>query len=132
MRRREVSSEEVTGFLDQGTAVTGELQFSGTLRIDGHFHGSIATSDILTIGEHGAVHADIKVGEIEVHGHVSGNIEAKRRITIHSTGRVNGEIRTPNIVIEAGGDVRRPQPHGPRPGRRDRERRQDCRERRQD
>ena len=102
MRRREVSSEEVTGFLDQGTAVTGELQFSGTLRIDGHFHGSIATSDILTIGEHGAVHADIKVGEIEVHGHVSGNIEAKRRITIHSTGRVNGEIRTPNIVIEAG------------------------------
>ena len=102
MRHRKVSSEEITGFLDQGTAVTGELQFSGTLRIDGHFHGSIATSDILAIGEHAVVHADIKAGEVEVHGHLSGNIDAKRRIEIYSTGRVNGEIRTPTIVIEAG------------------------------
>ena len=101
MRHRKVSSEEIAGFLDQGKAVTGELQFSGTLRIDGHFHGSVATSDILTIGEHAVVHADIKAGEIEVHGHVSGNIDAKRR-AVHSTGRVNGEIRTPTIVIEAG------------------------------
>ncbi len=106
MRRRgKVSSEEITGFLDHGTAVTGELRFSGTLRIDGDFHGSIATDDVLTVGEHADVHADIHVGEIEIHGRVSGNIEAARRIEIRSTGRVTADIRTPALVIEDGGSL---------------------------
>ena len=106
MRRRgKVSSEEITGFLDHGTAVTGELRFSGTLRIDGDFHGSIATDDVLTVGEHADVHADIHVGEIEIHGRVSGNIEAARWIEIRSTGRVTADIRTPALVIEDGGSL---------------------------
>ena len=106
MRRRgKVSSEEITGFLDHGTTVTGELRFSGTLRIDGDFHGSIATDDVLTVGEHADVHADIRAGEVEVHGRVSGNIEAARRIEIHATGRVLADIRTPALVIEDGGTL---------------------------
>ncbi len=102
-RREKVSSEEITGFLDRGTAVTGELQFSGTLRIDGNFHGSISTDDVLTIGEHADVHADIRAGAIEIYGHVSGNIEATRRIEIRGTGHVSADIQTPALVIEAGG-----------------------------
>ena len=31
MKFRRKSSDEISGFLDQGTNVTGELQFSGTL-----------------------------------------------------------------------------------------------------
>lgn len=100
--RRKASSEEISGFLDQGTDLTGELQFSGTLRIDGNFHGSITTNDILVIGEHAVVHADVKVGEMEIHGRVSGNIEGKRRIEIYPTGRVRGDIQTPVFVINAG------------------------------
>jgi cytoskeletal protein CcmA (bactofilin family) len=99
-RRRE--SEEISGFLDKGTNVTGELHFSGTLRIDGNFHGSIATDDILVIGEHAVVHADIKVGEVEIHGRVCGNIEGKRRVEIYPTGRVRGDIRCPSLVVSPG------------------------------
>src|SRR5947209_2566148 len=100
--RRKTPSEEITGFLDQGTAVTGELQFSGTLRIDGNFHGSIVTSDILVVGEHAVIHADIKAGEMEIHGRVFGNIEGKRRIEIYPTGRVQGDIQSPVLVMNAG------------------------------
>ena len=101
--RPKFSSEEISGFLDQGTSVTGELQFSGTLRIDGEFHGSITTSDKLIIGERAQVHADIKVGETEVYGKISGNVDSKKRIQIHATGRIQGEVRTPVLVIEEGG-----------------------------
>ena len=100
--RRKPSSEEISGFLDQGTAVTGELQFSGTLRIDGNFHGSITTSDVLVVGEHAVIHADIKVGEMEIHGRVFGNIEGRRRIEIYPTGKVRGDIQTPLLVISPG------------------------------
>ncbi len=103
MRRRKVSSEEIAGFLDRGTAATGELHFSGALRIDGNFYGSIETSGVLVVGLNAVVHADINAGELEVQGHASGSIDAKRRVEIHSTGRLNADVRTPIIVIEAGG-----------------------------
>jgi cytoskeletal protein CcmA (bactofilin family) len=100
--RRKASSEEISGFLDQGTAVTGELQFSGTLRVDGTFHGSIVTSDTLVVGEHAVIHADIKAGELEIHGRVFGNVECKRRIEIHPTGRVRGDLYTPQLIVNTG------------------------------
>ena len=100
--RRKKSSEEISGFLDEGTAVTGELQFSGTLRIDGSFHGSIATNDILVVGEHAVLHADIRAGDLEIHGRVFGNVECKRRIEIYPTGCVNGDVQAPVLVVNAG------------------------------
>src|SRR5712692_3725184 len=102
MKFRLRGSDQVSGFLDKGTNVTGELEFAGTLRIDGNFHGSISTGDILIVGEHALVHADIKVGEIEIHGQVSGTVEAKRRVEISPTGRVRGEIQTPVLVMNPG------------------------------
>jgi cytoskeletal protein CcmA (bactofilin family) len=101
--RRKTASDEISGFLDQGTNVTGELRFSGTLRVDGNFHGSISTSDVLIVGEHAVVHADITVGEIEVHGKVFGRIESKRRVEIFSTGRIQGDIHAPVLIMQSGG-----------------------------
>ena len=96
------TSDEIAGFLDQGTSVAGELKFSGTLRIDGAFHGSISTDDTLVIGEHAVVNADIRVGEIEIAGQVFGRIEAKRRVEVLASGRVSGDIRTPELAITPG------------------------------
>ena len=102
MKIRFKQSDQVSGFLDKGTNVTGELEFVGTLRIDGNFQGSISTVDSLVIGEHAVVHADIKVGEIEIHGQFFGSIEAKRRVEIFPSGRVRGDIHTPVLSVNAG------------------------------
>ncbi len=101
-RRRKVRADEITGFLDHGTTVTGELRFSGTLRIEGEFHGSITTEDVLTVGKDADVHADIHAGEVEIYGRVSGVITAKRRIEVYSTGKIKGDVRAPILVIEEG------------------------------
>ena len=102
MKFRQKSSDQVSGFLDKGTNITGELQFAGTLRIDGNFHGSISTGDLLIIGEHAMVHADIHAGEVEIHGQVLGTIEAKRRVEISASGRVRGDIQTPVLIVTPG------------------------------
>jgi cytoskeletal protein CcmA (bactofilin family) len=103
MKFRSKASDQVSGFLDKGTSVTGELAFAGTLRIDGNFHGSISSSDILVVGEHAVVHADIKVGEIEIHGQVFGSIDAKRRMDITASGRFRGDVHTPVLSVTPGG-----------------------------
>jgi cytoskeletal protein CcmA (bactofilin family) len=102
MKIRLKQSDQVSGFLDKGTNVTGELEFAGTLRIDGNFQGSIFTADNLIIGEHAVVHADIKVGEIEIHGQFFGTIAAKTRVVVFPSGRVRGDIHTPVLCVNAG------------------------------
>ena len=103
MGRQTLSPEEITGFQDQGPSMTGELRFSGPLRIDGNFDGSISTDNILTIGEHAVVRADIKAGEIEIYGSVAGDLDVSRCVKVHPTGSVNGDVRVPTFVIEPGG-----------------------------
>jgi cytoskeletal protein CcmA (bactofilin family) len=105
MKFRLKQSDQVSGFLDKGTNMTGELDFAGTLRIDGNFQGSISTGDNLVIGEHAVVHADIKVGEIEIHGQFFGSIQAKRRVEIFPSGRVRGDVQTPVLSVSAGAMV---------------------------
>jgi len=96
-------SLDFQGFLDHGTTLTGELHFSGALRIDGTVHGSITTSDLLIVGEQASIHADIRAGEVQIHGAVLGSVECERRIEISSTGILRGDVRTPHLVIDEGG-----------------------------
>lgn len=101
--RRKSGSDEFKGFLDHGTSLTGELQFSGTLRVDGNIHGSIKTDDLLIVGERASVHADIKAGEVQVFGSVFGSVDSERRVEIYPSGRIKGDVRTPQLIIEEGG-----------------------------
>ena len=105
MNFRRKPSTQISGFLDKGTSFTGELEFSGILRIDGNFHGSIVTNDTLVVGEHAVLHADIKAGEVEVYGSVFGSIVCKRRLDVSPTGRVRGDVETPMLAIAAGATI---------------------------
>jgi cytoskeletal protein CcmA (bactofilin family) len=95
--------QQIAAFFDQGTNLTGELQFSGVVRIDGNFHGSIDGGDMLIIGNNAVIHADIRVREIEIHGQVFGNIEVGSRAEIFSSGSFRGDMNTPVLVVHPGG-----------------------------
>ena len=95
--------QQISAFFDQGTNLTGELQFSGTVRIDGNFHGSINGGDTLIVGSNAVIHADIRVREIEIHGQVFGNLEVGDKTEIHSSGSFRGDIHTSVLVIHPGG-----------------------------
>ena len=102
MFSRKTVSEEFNGFLAEGTSVNGDLHFSGTLHLNGNVRGSISTSDVLIIGEHAIVDAEIKAGEIQIYGKVTGNIDCAGRVEICETGRVRGDVRTPKLIIKEG------------------------------
>ena len=103
--RTKFSSKEINGFLDEGISVTGEIECSGTLRLDGQFSGLISGADHLIVGKYARIQADIRVGELEVYGSVYGTVKTTLRIIIHSGGNILGDIQSPALVIEEGGKL---------------------------
>jgi len=90
-------------FLGPDTTLEGKLAFEGTVRLDGHFTGTIESKDgLMIVGEKAVVRADILVHTATVHGEVSGNIRATHCIELHPPARVNGDLNAPVVVVDAG------------------------------
>ena len=97
------SKKGIQTFLGSGTILEGKLAFEGTVRLDGHFTGSIESKDgVIAIGEKAAVHAEVLVNTAIVWGEVSGNIRATNRIELHQPARVFGDLSAPVVIIDAG------------------------------
>ena len=92
----------LSAFIDQGSEFEGKLTFKGTVRIDAVFKGSIFTDDVLVVGEHARIEAEITCGTIIVHGEVRGNIRAKNAVELHHPAKVRGDLFTPAISMEKG------------------------------
>jgi cytoskeletal protein CcmA (bactofilin family) len=88
--------------LGQGAEFEGKLTFAGTVRIDAKFKGSIITDDVLVVGEHARIEADITCGTVIIHGEVNGDIVAKTAVELRHPGKVRGNVETPSLVVEKG------------------------------
>jgi cytoskeletal protein CcmA (bactofilin family) len=107
LKREEAPSAAVVGsdlnaLLGRGSEFDGKLTFEGTVRIDGKFTGTIATSDTLVVGEGARIDAEITCGTIIVHGEVHGNIKATSAVELHQPARVHGNVETPVLMVARG------------------------------
>lgn len=88
--------------LGAGAEFEGKLTFRGTVRIDALFKGSIITNDVLVVGEHARIDAEISCGTVIVHGEVNGNVKAKTGVELLRTARVKGDLETPSVRLDKG------------------------------
>lgn len=80
----------------------GEMNVSGTLRVDGMVHGKL-NADCVIISESAMVKGDIKAKAIIVGGKVEGNLFGQEIIEIKSKGIVLGEVYAQKFFIIEGG-----------------------------
>jgi cytoskeletal protein CcmA (bactofilin family) len=100
---RDIKEGTLSGYVGNGTALTGEANFKGMLRIDGRLSGRIASQDgTLLVGTNGQVDADIEVAVATINGTVNGDIVATERLEMGRAARVKGNIQTPSLMIEQG------------------------------
>jgi cytoskeletal protein CcmA (bactofilin family) len=97
-----LSTEELNGFMDQGTEFLGELRFKDVFRIDGHLKGKVVSENTLVIGESGNVEADIDCGIVSIRGTVSGRVQGRERIELLAGAKVRATLVSPRLVIEEG------------------------------
>jgi cytoskeletal protein CcmA (bactofilin family) len=100
---RDIKEGLLSGFVGNGTSLTGEASFKGMLRVDGHLSGQVRSEGgTLIVGNNGQVDADIEVAVATIHGTVNGDINASQRLELGRAAKVNGNIQTPSLVIEQG------------------------------
>jgi cytoskeletal protein CcmA (bactofilin family) len=100
---RAVKEGAVGGFVGGTSALSGEINFRGMMRVDGKVMGRIASDDgTLIVSNGGRVEAEVSVVVAKVSGEVTGDITASERVELGRTARVSGNIQTPALVVEDG------------------------------
>jgi len=97
-----LASEDLNGFMDEGTEFHGELRFQDTFRIDGRLTGKIVSEHTLIVGESGKVDAEIDCGVVSIRGTVSGRVNGRQRIELLAGSKVQATLVSPRLVIEEG------------------------------
>lgn len=97
-----LTTEDLNGFMDEGTEFQGELRFRDTFRIDGRVKGKVVSDNTLIVGETGHVEADIDCGVVSIRGTVSGRVQGRQKIELLAGSKVHATLVSPRLVIEEG------------------------------
>ncbi len=96
--------KDSVGLIGEGIEVTGQINFEGTLRIEGSVKGTISSvNGTVSVGQGGVVEADVKTNTCVVDGVLTGDLIATTRVEISRNGRVTGKVMTKDLVIVQGG-----------------------------
>jgi len=96
------NSKGVEAILGKGSRITGNLQFSGPVEIDGYVEGEITAKGKLSIGESANVKAKIVGADIVVRGTVTGDILASEKLSLLRPAKIYGNLTSNNLSIEEG------------------------------
>ena len=102
--KKEKGSDRISTFIGADASIDGDIEFKGTLRVDGKVKGKIAsTGGTVIVGEKAVVDAEVFVNVAVIMGELNGAIDAKERIEVYPPGKIGGDINAPAVSIEPGG-----------------------------
>ena len=102
--KKEKGSDRISTFIGADASIDGNIEFKGTIRVDGSVKGKITSkSGTVVVGENAVVNAEVYVNVAVIMGELNGTVEARERIEVYPPGRVGGDIQAPVISIEPGG-----------------------------
>jgi cytoskeletal protein CcmA (bactofilin family) len=96
--KRESKAKEIASLNGAGTTVTGDVNFSGGLRIDGTVKGAVCSCNpdkgsMLVISENGSVEGEVRVGHLVVAGRITGPVQASVLAELQPKARIVGDMR---------------------------------------
>ena len=95
-------------FIDSDTRISGDIEFAGSVLMDGNLEGNIKAkgSDAkLTISEHGRVKGTVIVAHLVVHGTIEGELRVAERLELGPKARIIGNVQYNLLQISAGARV---------------------------
>ena len=91
-----------TTIISQGTKITGQINTTCHLHIDGEFEGEIHSKNTVIIGKSGVIKGSVYAQKFVINGKFFGNTESAV-VEILPLGCIEGKVITPEFVIERKG-----------------------------
>ena len=89
--------------LSKDVEIKGSIKFASEFTFDGKIEGEISSGDgILTVGENGDIHGEIKAKSVIVMGKVQGNVTVAERCELRSRSALIGDLHASRLIIEEG------------------------------
>ncbi len=101
---------EIGSLIGVGTTVTGDVTFSGGLRVDGVVRGAVRCTEgdkggVLVISEHGSIEGEVRASHLVVAGRVQGPVHAAELIELQPKARVQGDVHYRALEMHHGAIV---------------------------
>ncbi len=87
-----------------GTSITGDINSSGDLRIDGTVKGNVYSKARLVLGPNGKIEGDIHAQNADIQGSVKGKLMVGEILFLKTSALINGDIITNKLVVESGAE----------------------------
>ena len=84
------------------TVLTGEIEGSRAVRIEGTLKGSVKLRAPVDVAEGAVVQGDVDATVVRVAGKVSGDIRAAALVELLATASVTGDVHTPALHVFEG------------------------------
>jgi len=101
--------KRIDSLIGDGTTLTGNIVFTGGLRIDGtvvgDVHASNGEASTLVISEQAKVIGEIKVSHLVVNGEVEGPVHASDYLELQSKAKIKGDIHYARLEMHVGAAV---------------------------
>ena len=101
--------KRIDGLIGAGTVVSGDIVFTGGLRIDGTVKGNVQTangeSGTLVVSEHARVDGEIRVSHVVVNGSVKGPVVADDYLELQAKARIVGDVTYKTLEMHLGAVV---------------------------
>jgi cytoskeletal protein CcmA (bactofilin family) len=99
----------IKSLIAQGTVISGDIEFTEGLRIDGEIKGSLQASlaqpSLLVISESAVVHGDVVADHVIINGTVVGSVNARVLLELQPKARIQGDVSYKAIEMHQGASI---------------------------
>jgi len=93
----------------QDVTLTGNLEFSEGLRLDGHLQGDIrgkaGSQTLLVLSDLGSITGNVHGHDVVINGRITGDVVADHFVELQPKARVTGNIEYRQLRMDAGATV---------------------------
>lgn len=108
-KKSTLSATGRTTLISRDTVVVGDIQFSGTLDIEGLVQGNIVAQpgkdSLVRVVEKGRIEGEVRAPSVIINGVVEGDVYSSKHLELAAKARVQGNVFYTLVEMAAGSEV---------------------------
>jgi cytoskeletal protein CcmA (bactofilin family) len=108
-RKHPIEVTRLESLVAASMTVTGDVEFSSGLRVDGRIHGNVGGAagarGLLVLSEHGTINGSVRAYDAVINGTITGDLDVEHFLELQPNAHVTGNITYRQLQLECGAAV---------------------------